>query len=97
VVVNPEGTIVAVNPAAEALTGYSAAELVGKSCRILDCTGCEIYGRGSGEKWCKLFQEGMVKAKKCLITHKDHHSVNVVKTLRFCAIMKAGSSARWKP
>jgi len=79
VVVNPEGTIVAVNPAAEALTGYSAAELVGKSCRILDCTGCEIYGRGTGEKWCKLFQEGMVKAKKCLITHKDHHSVNVVK------------------
>jgi PAS domain S-box-containing protein len=39
VVVNPEGTIVAVNPAAEALTGYSAAELIGKSCRILDCTG----------------------------------------------------------
>jgi PAS domain S-box-containing protein len=79
VVVNPEGTIVAVNPAAEALTGYSAAELIGKSCRILDCTGCEIYGHGAGEKWCKLFQEGMVKAKKCLITHKDHHSVNVVK------------------
>jgi PAS domain S-box-containing protein len=39
VVVNPEGTIVAVNPAAEALTGYAAAELIGKSCRILDCTG----------------------------------------------------------
>jgi two-component system response regulator HydG len=78
-VVNPEGTIIAVNPAAEALTGYSALELIGSSCRVLDCTGCVIYGDGPGEKWCKLFQEGMVKAKKCLITHKDHRSVSVVK------------------
>jgi two-component system response regulator HydG len=79
VVVNPEGTIVAVNPAAEALTGYSAAELIGQSCRILDCTGCDIYGLGSGEKWCRLFQEGLVKAKPCRITNKAHHSVSVVK------------------
>jgi len=78
-VVNPEGTIIAVNPAAEALTGYSSQELIGSSCRVLDCTGCVIYGDGPGEKWCKLFQEGMVKAKKCLITHKDHRSVSVVK------------------
>jgi transcriptional regulator with PAS, ATPase and Fis domain len=78
-VVNPEGTIIAVNPAAEALTGYSAQELIGSSCHVLDCTGCVIYGDGPGEKWCKLFQEGMVKAKKCLITHKDHRSVSVVK------------------
>ena len=33
-VVNPEGTIIAVNPAAEALTGYSALELIGKSCCV---------------------------------------------------------------
>jgi PAS domain S-box-containing protein len=79
VIVGPDGTILAVNPAAELLTGYSADELVGKSCRILDCTGCVIYGQGSGEKWCKLFQEGMVKAKKCLITNKDHHSVTILK------------------
>jgi PAS domain S-box-containing protein len=79
VVVNPEGTIVAVNPAAEVLTGYSAAELIGQSCRILDCTGCEIFGQGPGEKWCRLFQEGQVKAKHCLITNKERHSVSVVK------------------
>ena len=79
VVVGPDGTIAAVNPAAEALTGYSADEMIGRSCRMLDCTGCVIYGLGSGEKWCKLFQDGMVKAKKCLITSKDHHSVTVLK------------------
>jgi nitrogen fixation/metabolism regulation signal transduction histidine kinase len=63
VVVGPDGTIVAVNPAAEALTGYAADELIGQSCRILDCSGCVIFGQGSGERWCKLFQENTVKAK----------------------------------
>jgi transcriptional regulator with PAS, ATPase and Fis domain len=79
VVVGPDGTIVAVNPAAELLTGYSADELIGQSCRMLDCTGCVIFGQGSGEKWCKLFQDDTVKAKKCLITSKDHHSVSILK------------------
>jgi transcriptional regulator with PAS, ATPase and Fis domain len=79
VVVAPDGTIVAVNPAAETLTGYSAEELIGQSCRILDCTGCVIYGQGPGDKWCKLYGDGLVKAKKCFITNKSRHAVNVVK------------------
>jgi two-component system response regulator HydG len=79
VITGPDGTILAVNPAAELLTGYSAEELIGQSCRILDCTGCEIFGQGPGERWCKLFQEGVVKAKTCLITSKDHHSVSIIK------------------
>ena len=78
-IVNPEGIIETVNPSAEALTGYSADELIGSNCRILDCTGCKIFGEGPGEKWCKLFQDGKVKAKKCLITNKEHHSVNISK------------------
>jgi len=79
VIIGPDGTILAVNPAAELLTGYSADELIGQSCRILDCTGCVNFGEGSGERWCKLFQEGIVKAKKCLITDKGHHSVTILK------------------
>ncbi len=81
-VVSPEGRIMAVNPAAEALTGYSEGELVGKSCRVLDCTGCDIFGRGAAENWCRLFQEGYVNAKKCLITDKQHHAVNIVKNAK---------------
>ena len=38
-VVDPRGEIIAVNPSAERLTGYSAGELVGKSCRILRLHG----------------------------------------------------------
>ena len=78
-VVDPKGRILALNPAAERLTGYHAGELVGKSCRVLDCTGCEIIGQGSAEQWCGLYAKGRVRAKKCLITNKEHRSVNVIK------------------
>lgn len=78
-VVDTGGRVLALNPAAERLTGYKAEELIGQSCRMLDCTGCEIYDKGLGEKWCGLFVKGNVKAKKCLITNKENRSINVIK------------------
>jgi PAS domain S-box-containing protein len=78
-VLDPEGNILAMNPAAEKLSGYSSDELVGKNCQILNCTGCELYGRGAGEQWCSLYVKGTVKAKKCLISHKDRRALHVVK------------------
>ena len=78
-VLDPEGNILAVNPAAERLTGYSADELVGNNCRTLNCTGCDVYGRGAGKEWCKLFERGEVRAKKCLISDKNRRAVHVVK------------------
>jgi PAS domain S-box-containing protein len=78
-VLDPEGNILAMNPAAERLTGYSADELVGQNCRTLNCTGCKLYGRGAGERWCQLYEKGNVKAKKCLISQKDRRALHVVK------------------
>lgn len=79
-VVDPKGQIVAANPAAERVTGYTADELVGKSCRVLNCTGCRIIGTGPGTRWCGLFKRGFIKEKKCLITNKDRHSVHIIKS-----------------
>ncbi len=78
-VVDPRGRIIAVNPAAESLTGYASSELVGQSCRVLDCTGCRIIGKGSGRKWCGLYVEGGVRAKRCTITNKEHRTITVIK------------------
>jgi two-component system, NtrC family, response regulator HydG len=78
-VIDSWGTIVAVNPAAERLTGYTREELVGSNCRLLNCTGCEIIGKGCGEKWCSLYASGRVLAKKCMITNKDHRTIHVIK------------------
>jgi len=78
-VVDPKGQILFVNPAAENLTGYVAGDITGKSCRILNCTGCEIYGLGSSENFCGLYKQGEVKAKKCMIVNKAGRSVHVVK------------------
>ncbi|MFO7714177.1 sigma-54 interaction domain-containing protein [Desulfosarcina sp.] len=79
-VVDPMGRIIAANPAAERVTGYTADELIGKSCRILNCTGCKIIGKGAGTQWCGLFSRGAIKEKKCLITNKDRHSVHIIKS-----------------
>ena len=78
-VIDVQGNILAANPAAEKLTGYSADELIGSNCRILNCTGCTLYGRGSGKDWCSLFEKGEVRAKKCLITKKNLRAAHVLK------------------
>ena len=78
-IVDPKGNILSMNPAAEILTGYSAEELVGRNCRTLDCTGCELIDPGEDGSWCKLFQDGEVKGKKCTITDKKHNIVHVSK------------------
>jgi two-component system response regulator HydG len=78
-VVSPQGTIVAANKAAERVTGYKADELIGKSCRLLNCTGCKLLGGVGPDNFCQLFVNENVKEKKCLITNKEHRSVHIVK------------------
>jgi two-component system response regulator HydG len=78
-VVDTGGTIRATNPSAEKLTGYTREELMGSSCRILNCTGCKIIGKGMGKEWCKLFSVGQSKLKQCTIKNKHNLSVHILK------------------
>ncbi len=78
-VVDAAGTIVAMNPAAEKLTGYRTGELVGHNCGILNCTGCQVLDQEKGHPFCSLFATGAVREKQCLITNKEQRAVHVMK------------------
>jgi PAS domain S-box-containing protein len=80
IIIDTMGRIIAVNPAAERMTGYSEEELKKRDCRVLNCTGCKIYANGPGVNWCKLFSKGQVRDKKCLLTHKDRRTMHLLKS-----------------
>jgi PAS domain S-box-containing protein len=86
-VVDPAGTILTVNPAAEKLTGYTSDELIGSNCRVLNCSGCEIYGEGLGVNWCGLYTRGRIMSKRCRITGKNGQTVHVLKN---ASVLKDG-------
>ncbi|MBC2703947.1 PAS domain S-box protein, partial [Desulfobacula sp.] len=80
IIVDEKGIFVAANQMAQLITGYTEKELKGQSCRILNCTGCKIIGKGKGKNWCSLFSEELVREKKCVITNSHNRTIPVVKS-----------------
>ena len=78
-VVDTRGTVVSMNKRAEVLTGYRKGQLLGKPCTTLKCTGCKVFGKGPGKKWCSLYSKGKVRSKRCQITNRDGKIIDVVK------------------
>lgn len=78
-IVNPRGAIVSVNRAFEAITGYTRAEVIGKSCTILVCDICKKALSSDGSHWCVLFETGGIKKTKCTLQRKDGSLVHAVK------------------
>lgn len=58
-VVDARGTLLNLNPAAEKLTGYSATELVGLNCRVLNCSGCRLWGVSRVTVWKRIKKFGI--------------------------------------
>ena len=79
IIVDEKGIFVAANQTAQLITGYDEKELKGQSCRILNCTGCKIVGKGKGKNWCRLFSEGIIREKKCVITNRHNRTIPIVK------------------
>jgi PAS domain S-box-containing protein len=78
-IINPHGAIVSVNRAFETITGYTRAEVIGKSCTILECDICKRALNSNGSPWCVLFETGGIKKTKCIIQHKDGSFIHAVK------------------
>ena len=78
-IVNPQGVIVAVNRALEQISGYSKYELLGQSCKLLECDVCPSVRAGGEDKYCALFKEGRIKRHKCNLRKKDSTLTHVYK------------------
>ena len=70
-VVNPDGTLRAVNRAFERMTGYRAREVTGKPCTLLNCDACETTLKEGKPWWCNLFEKGEVVRRRCVVMKKD--------------------------
>ncbi|SLM27954.1 PAS domain S-box protein [Desulfamplus magnetovallimortis] len=79
-IVNAKGNIIAANSTAQLMTGYTEDDLIGRSCRTLNCTGCTIIGKGEGKLWCGLFSRGMIRDRKCRITNRYNRSIHIMKS-----------------
>ncbi|MCP4020589.1 MAG: PAS domain-containing protein, partial [Desulfobacteraceae bacterium] len=80
IIVDAKGTFIVANHSAQLITGYTEAQLEGQSCRLLNCTGCKIVGKGRGKNWCALFSRGIIREKKCLITNSKNRTIPIIKS-----------------
>lgn len=80
--IGPDGRILMVNKAFEALTGYGSRQAMGMPCTMLGCDACERFMQTrQNTTWCKLFEPGQQDMKKCrcLIRRKDGSFLQVLK------------------
>ncbi|MBW1842617.1 MAG: sigma 54-interacting transcriptional regulator [Deltaproteobacteria bacterium] len=73
------GRISSWNPSMERITGYTAAEALGKTCGILQCSRCFGKQCPASLKECGIFRHGKGENKECLVRHKEGHDVPVIK------------------
>ena len=78
-VVDRAGTILSVNRALEAITGYSREDMIGSPCSALHCDICDIARDENGDYWCVLFRTGSLKMRRCILERKDGRYVHVLK------------------
>lgn len=78
-IVNEKGVVVFVNRAFEEITGYAEREIVGQSCHMCNCSGCEIVRSTGQRQWCAMFEQGFLRKQKCHLVRKDGKTLNVMK------------------
>ncbi|HMA67698.1 MAG TPA: sigma 54-interacting transcriptional regulator [Desulfosalsimonadaceae bacterium] len=77
-----QGYITTWNPAMERMTGYTAAEAIGQSCRMLKFSKCFDQNCPSSMRECGILEKGAVDPTECHLEHRDGHMVSVIKNVR---------------
>ena len=78
-IVDERGIIVSINDALEKMAGYSRAELIGKDCTVLNCDICPQIRKNQEDKWCNLFVDGQLTARRCILVRKDGRFIHALK------------------
>ncbi len=79
IIVDSQGIILDLNPAALKMLGYETEELIGQSCQVLNCTGCTIFNQQGHGKWCSLYKDEKIQAKECMVQTKQGKSITILK------------------
>ncbi|VFQ45650.1 sigma-54 interaction domain-containing protein [Desulfoluna butyratoxydans] len=63
----------------EQITGFSAAEALGKTCRTLKISNClGVLGTGDPTR-CGILEGNITGARECFLKHKDGHDIPAIK------------------
>ena len=77
-----EGRITSWNPSIERITGYTAAEAIGKPCTLLCFTQCFQKSCPTGIEECGIYVYGRIDGRECLLRHKEGYDIPVIKSAR---------------
>jgi PAS domain S-box-containing protein len=74
-----DGRISSWNPSMERISGYTAEEALGRTCKILQCSRCFGKKCPAGIKKCGIIELGISEVKECFLKHKEGHNVSIIK------------------
>ena len=77
--IGTDGAVIMVNRAFEKLTGYTSDEVIGRSCKILNCDACEKAVQQGDRAWCSFFEKDEEVKTRCTIIKKDGSYLPVLK------------------
>ncbi len=80
--VDLDGTITFWNKGAERITGFTAEDVIGENCDILEGDNCIGTDCVDGIRSCGLYEKGVVKNHECTIRTKDGRLVTLLKNAR---------------
>ncbi len=77
-----KGIITSWNRSMEKITGYTAAEAVGRTCGLIECSLCFGKKCPADINKCGVMEHGRTESKECFIRHKQGYDVAVIKNAR---------------